>query len=92
MKFMKFDQSLEQLSIPYPIYVFKEKVWSVITTMTRVLGLESDKIISDVVIGFLVSIFPTNGGQVLQFKYDEFMANRIHEQFGNFNTLKCFRC
>lgn len=65
MKFMKSGQSLDQLSIPYPIFSFKEKFQSIITIITQLLGWESDKIVSEVVLGFLVSIYLENGGQVL---------------------------
>ena len=50
---LKEGRSLEGLSLPYPLHVFRTEAQSVMSLVCQVLGLDDDCRIGDVILGFL---------------------------------------
>ena len=53
---LKVGQSLEGLFLPYNVSIFRDEVQLVMSVVSQVLGLDNDKHVSEVILGFLLSI------------------------------------
>ena len=53
---LKTGQSLEGLFFPYNVNIFKKEVQLVMSLVSQILGLDNDIHISEVILGFLLSI------------------------------------
>lgn len=90
-KLIKLGEEITQESFPYPTYIFNHKVQSIVIILTQVLGLENVRFVDEVILGFLVSICPSEESQVPQIQFVEFLVEAIHVQLVNFGTLKHFK-
>ena len=77
---LKVGQSLEGLFFPYNVSIFRDEVQLVMSMVSQVLGLDNDKHVSEVILGFLLSIGSTEpeSNLVRCFDSDEFLAESIH--------------
>ena len=53
---LKEGQSLEGITFPYPLHIFRTKVRWVMSLVCQVLGLDDDCHIGDVILGFLLKV------------------------------------
>ena len=51
---LKIDQSIAGIVLPYNIDIFNEFVQPLFSLLSQVLGLDDDRLISEVMLGFLV--------------------------------------
>ena len=63
------------------------------SVVSQVLGLDNDKHVSEVILGFLLSIGSTNpeSNLVWCFNFDDFLAEAIHTQLVEFPKVSFFR-
>jgi hypothetical protein len=57
--------------------------------LSQILGLDNDKFVVEVMLGFLLFFFLS--GQSVRVSFDEFIAENIHQQLVNFSSLRHFR-
>ena len=70
-KFLKIDQSIEGLFLPYSIEIFNDYVQPLFSLMRQILGLDDDRLVSEVMLGFLVK-FCQSEEQIKCINFDEF--------------------
>jgi hypothetical protein len=74
----------------YPSSMFSTKGNQIISSLCALLGYYSDQWVDEPILGFL-SIFSNDEQPTMQFDYNTFLVNIIHEQFVNFTTEGMFR-
>ena len=92
---LKVGKSLEGLFLPYNVNIFKDEVQLVMSVVSQVLVLDSDKHVSEVILGFVLSIgsIDLESNLVRCFNFDEFLAEAIHTQLVGFqHTWKKLLC
>ena len=73
------------------IDIFNESVQPLFSLMSQILGLDDERPISEVILGFLVK-FCKSEEQIKCINFDKFLVEKIHSQLMNFHTEKCFIC
>lgn len=63
----------------------------VYSLLSQVLGLDNDKYVVEVMLGFLLIFFKSKFGQSVRINFDKFLADTIHKQLVNFHSLRHFR-
>jgi hypothetical protein len=63
----------------------------VCSLLSHVLGLDSDKYVLEVMLGFILIFFKSESGQSVQINFDKFLFDTIHKKLVNFYSLKHFR-
>ena len=53
-KYLKSDQNIKGLSLPYCINLFNDLVQPLFSLMSHILGLDYDRLVSEVMLVFLV--------------------------------------
>ena len=51
---LKEGQSLDGLSLPYPVHIFKNEVQLVVSLVCQILGLDDDCRVGEVILGFFI--------------------------------------
>ena len=89
----KVGQSLEGLFFPYNVIIFKDEVQLVMSMASEVLGLDDDKHVNKVILGFFLSIGYTDheSNSVHCFNLDEYLSKVIHTQLVEFPKVRFFR-
>ena len=89
---LKSGQSLEGLFLPYNVNIFKKYVQLVMSLFSQILGLDDDIHISEVVLGFLLSISSIDPESHLIhcFSLDEYLDEVIHVQLVEFPKVRFF--
>jgi hypothetical protein len=59
--------------------------------LSQILGLDSYKFVVEVMLGFLLTFFMSESSQSICISFDKFIANNMHQQLLNFNSLRHFR-
>ena len=90
---LKVGQSLEGLFLPYNVSIFKDEVQLVMSIASKVLGLDDDTHVNEVILGFSLSIGSTNheSNSLRCFNLDEYLAEVIHTQLVEFTKVRFFR-
>jgi hypothetical protein len=70
------------------IVIDVQRVYSLLSQM---LGLDNDKYLVEVMLGFLLTFFQSEFGLSIRISFDEFIADNIHKQIVNFRSLRHFR-
>jgi hypothetical protein len=86
---VKLEHYSESLSLPVNIGVMIIKVQWDCSLLSQILGLDNDKFVVEVMLGFLLIFFLS--GQSVRVSFDEFIAENIHQQLVNFSSLRHFR-
>jgi hypothetical protein len=68
--------------------IFKTKVQIVVTMLSQILGLENDRTITKVILGFLLTMDSTNEKKIPQIQVAKFLSETIHTQLVNLNIMK----
>ena len=89
---LQVRHSLEGLFLPYNVNIFKDEVQLVMSIVSQVLGLDDDKHVNEVILGFLLSISSTDheSNSVHCFNLDEYLAEVIHTQLVEFPKVRFF--
>jgi hypothetical protein len=88
---IKLDQFPQSLFFPLIIYIMISEVQCVCSFLSQVLGLNSDRFVVYVMLGFLLKLFQTELGQVVCINFNEFLVDTIHKQLVNFHFLRHFK-
>jgi hypothetical protein len=86
---VKPEHHSESLSLPVSISVMIVEVQWACSLLSQILGLDNDKFVVEVMLGFLLIFFLS--GQSVCVSFDEFIAENIHQQLVNFSSLRHFR-
>jgi hypothetical protein len=63
----------------------------VCSILSQVLGLYNDKYVVEVMLGFMLAFFQSESSQSVCISFDRFIADNIHKQLVNFQSLRHFR-
>ena len=85
----KLDVSIEGLSFLCENSIFQDPFQSLFSLMSRVLGLDDDRVVFEVTIGCLLKVSQSKSPKCLNF--DEFLVEKIHSQLENFHLEKTFK-
>jgi hypothetical protein len=88
---VKLEHQSESLSLPTNVSVMVIDVQWACSLLSQILGLDNDKFVVEVMLGFLLTLFMLESGQSLCVSFDKFIVNNIHQQLINFNSLRHFR-
>ena len=67
---------------------FKEQVQHVVIIISQILGLESDRVVNEVMFGILLSMYSYSESK---FNFAQYLLEAIHEQLVKFCTVKYFK-
>jgi hypothetical protein len=87
--FLPQDAQLPKKNPPYHSSLFSEKGNQVISSLCCLLGYFSDEWVDEPILGFL-SIFSAEEKATIQFDYNTFLAENIHDQLSKFATEGMF--
>ena len=90
-KFIKPSQYFSYESLSFPTSIFNCEVQFVVTILSQILGLENDRSINEIIIGFLVTMCSIEENQAPQLQVVEFLDEAIHVQLVFIDTLTHFR-
>ena len=76
-KHLKYDLNIEGLSLPYSIDLFNDSIQPLFSLMGHILGLDNDRLVSEVMLGFMVK-FRQSEEQIKFINFDEFLVEKIH--------------
>jgi hypothetical protein len=74
----------ESLSLPMSVNIMVIEVQWVCSILIHILGLDNDKYVVDVMLGFLLEFFQSESSQSVCISFDRFIADNIHKQLVNF--------
>ena len=78
----------QNLEYPYPIGVFKAEVQAVFSLLSQVLGLDHDREVSEMMLGFLMIYHEAEKSQgSITIAFDQFISESMHGQFVNFQYI-----
>ena len=63
----------------------------VCSLLSQILGLDNDKHVVKIILGFLLVFFKSDSGQSSCISFDQFIADNIHKQLVNFRSLSHFK-
>jgi hypothetical protein len=64
-----------------------EVQWSC-SLLSQILGLDNDKFVVEVMMGFLLRFFMSESSQLVCISFEKFIADNMHQQLVNFNSLE----
>jgi hypothetical protein len=88
---IKPEHHSESLSLPMSVSVMVIEVQWACSILCQILGLDNDKYVVEVMLGFLLTIFQSESSQLVNISFDKFIANNVHKQLVNFQSLRNFR-
>jgi hypothetical protein len=63
----------------------------VCSLLSQILGLDNDKHVVEVMLGFLLEFFKSESSPSVRVIFNRFIANNIHKHLVNFQSLRHFR-
>lgn len=76
-KILKPSESIQDMSFPYDVNIFQDEVQVVFSVLSQILGLDNDKLVIEVMLGFLMSLSQSElESKCLNF--DKFLVEIIH--------------
>jgi hypothetical protein len=88
---VKPEHISESLSLPISVNIMVIEVQWVCSILSQILGLDNDKYVVEVMLGFLLSFFQSESSQSVRISFDRFIDDNIHKQLVNFQSLRHFR-
>ena len=86
------DTDTQGLKYPCNISSFRREVQTVLSLLSQVLGLDHDREVSEVMLGFLVVYYEADKSKSsVTVTFDQFLSERINGQLANFQFLHKFR-
>ena len=86
---VKPEHHSESLSLPASMSVMIIEVQWACSLLSQILGLDNDKFVVEVMLGFLLIFFLSS--QSVCVSFDKFIADNMHQQLVNFISLRHFR-
>jgi hypothetical protein len=71
--------------------LFPEIPRQIISMISMILGKDNDLVVDEFVLGNMISICPFTVKPLTKFNYAQFLADQIHHQLSEFETLRNFR-
>jgi hypothetical protein len=71
--------------------MFLEILRQIISMISVILGKDNDLVVDEFMLGNMMSIFPFTVKPLIKFNYAQFLADQIHHQLSEFETLRSFR-
>jgi hypothetical protein len=59
--------------------------------LSQILGLDNDKFVVEVMLGFLLTFFLSESSQLVYISFEKFITDNMLQQLVNFNSLRHFR-
>jgi hypothetical protein len=81
----------ESLSLPMHVSVMVIEVQWACSILSQILGLDNDKFVVEVMLGFLLTFFQSESSPSVCISFEEFIADNVHKQLVNFQSLRHFR-
>jgi hypothetical protein len=88
---VKPEHLSESLSLPMNVSIMVIEVQWVCSLLSQILGLDNDKHVVEVMLGFLLAFFQSESSLSVCISFDQFIADNIHKQLVNFHSLRHFR-
>jgi hypothetical protein len=80
----KPEHIFESPSLPISVNIMVIEFQWVCSILSHILGLDNDKYVVEVMLGFLLAFFQSESSQSVRISFDRFIANNIHKQLVNF--------
>ena len=77
-KLLKPEVNRIHATFPYDLSLFSEPIQAIFSLMSQILGLDSDQIVTEVMVGTLYLV--SQSKEQHSFNYDEFIVERITSQ------------
>jgi hypothetical protein len=81
----------ESLLLPTNVSVMVIEVQWVFSILSQILGLDNDKFVVEVMLGFMLTFFLSESSQSVCINFENFIADNMHQQLVKFNSLRHFR-
>jgi hypothetical protein len=88
---VKPEHHYESLSLPINVSVMVIEVQWACSVLSKILDLDNDKFVVEVMLGFMLTFFLSESSQSVCINFEEFIADNMHQQLVNFNSLRHFR-
>jgi hypothetical protein len=88
---VKPEHHSENLSLPANVSVMVIEVQWTCSLLSQILGLDNDKFVVEVMLGFLLTFFMSESSQSVCVNFDKFIADNMHQQLIKFNSLRHFK-
>jgi hypothetical protein len=88
--FLPENAPIPKTNPPYRSSIFSVKGNQIISSLCNLLGYYLDEWVDDLILGYL-NIFSTKGSPTVQFDYNVFLAENIHDQLFKFPTKGMFQ-
>ena len=59
--------------------------------LSQILGLDNDKFVVEVMLGFLLTFFLSESSQSVYISFEKFITDNMHQHLVNFNSLRHVR-
>ena len=77
--------------MPMNVNIMVIEVQWVFSLLSQVLGLNNEKYVDEVMLGFLLTFFKSESGMSVYISFDQFLVDNIHIQLVNFRSLRHFK-
>jgi hypothetical protein len=88
---VKPEQYFEILSLPMNVNSMVLEIQWAYSILSHILGIDNDKYVVEVILGFLLTFFQLESSQSFYISFDKFIADNVHKQLVNFQSLRHFR-
>jgi hypothetical protein len=88
---VKPENFSKSLSLPMNVNIKVIEVQWVCSLLSQVLGLDNEKYLVDVMLGFLLKFFKSEFGLSFYINFDQFLDDNIHTQLANFLYMRHFK-
>jgi hypothetical protein len=88
---VKPEYHSESFSLPMNISVMIIEVHWACSILSQILGLDNDKFVVEVMLGFMLIIFQSESSQSVSISFEDFITDNVHNQLVNFQLLRHFR-
>jgi hypothetical protein len=78
-------QHSESLSLPINVSIMIIEVQWACSLLIQILGLDNDKFVEEVMLGFLLTFRLSESSQSVCISFDRFIDDNMHQQLVNFN-------
>jgi hypothetical protein len=88
---VRLENIFEILSLPMSVNVMVIEVQWVCSILSQILGLGNQNYVVEVMLGVMLDFFQSKSSQSVCISFDKFIADNIHKQLVNFQSLRHFR-
>jgi hypothetical protein len=88
---VKPEHHSKSLSLHASVSFMVIKVQWACSLLSQILGLDNDKFVVEVMLGFLLTFFMSKSGQSVCVSFDKFIFDNMHQHLVNFNSLRHFK-